>query len=337
MFFSSDSADHYTRSEEVFIFAHNNGSDENIHNKKEISFKITDETKCKVIQTGGGSIAKNVREFKMRALQYYNDHQGLRFPPSYYLPKGSTRQFAEQMEKYINNDQSCKILVDFDPTAYLTLLGLEENEQKQIIDLPGAKFDNIVIVVNTKKRWIMVTAVTDSVNPTTIMLEMEKVDGILKAIFWSNRDIKNIVLIGVLSCQEIESHADLKNHQPAIRYTMDSKILFATKDEMENRTWLENLLKKINAEMKGNCKDLSQLHAEPLETLTGSLMCSMSQTQIFLPKVTYDIPTKLSTILLNSVQIESILHPARWKILKAPFGGGKTVLLSEIAKKLLQV
>ena len=273
----------------------------------------------------------------MRSLQYYKDHEGSRFPPSFYLPEDSTRQFAEQIENYMNNDQSCKIIVGFDPIAYLTLLGLEENEQKQISDFPGVKFDNIVIVVSTKKRWIMVAAVTDSVDPTTIMLELEKIDGILKTIFWSNRDIENIALLGVLSCPEIKSYEDLKNHQPAIRFTKDSEILFVTKEEMKNRTWLENLLKKINVEVKRNCKDLSELFAEPLEILTGSLMCSMSQTQIFLPKVTYHIPTKLSTILLNCMQIETILHPARWKILKAPFGGGKTVILAEVAKKLLKV
>lgn len=74
-----------------------------------------------------------------------------------------------------------------------------------------------------------------------------------------------------------------------------------------------------------------------LKTVAGTIMVSMSQSLIHLPRVTEHIPTKLTTILLNRQQIEAIQNPARHKILAGPFGGGKTVILSEIAKKLLKV
>ena len=63
----------------------------------------------------------------------------------------------------------------------------------------------------------------------------------------------------------------------------------------------------------------------------------MSQSSIILPKVTSDLPTKLTTILLNTHQIKAIQHPAKHKILTGPYGAGKTVVLSEIATKLLKV
>ena len=66
-------------------------------------------------------------------------------------------------------------------------------------------------------------------------------------------------------------------------------------------------------------------------------MTSMSQSLVNLPSVTYHIPTKLTTIFLNRQQIQAIQHPAQHKLLLAPFGGGKTVILAEIAKKLLKV
>ena len=66
-------------------------------------------------------------------------------------------------------------------------------------------------------------------------------------------------------------------------------------------------------------------------------MASMSQSLIHLPRVTQHIPTKLTTILLNRQQISAIQHPSQHKLLTGPFGGGKTIILAEIAKKLLKV
>ena len=66
-------------------------------------------------------------------------------------------------------------------------------------------------------------------------------------------------------------------------------------------------------------------------------MASMCQSLIHLPKVTQHIPTKLTTLLLNRQQISAIQHPSQHKLLTGPFGGGKTIILAEIAKKLLKV
>ena len=74
-----------------------------------------------------------------------------------------------------------------------------------------------------------------------------------------------------------------------------------------------------------------------LKIVAGTIMASISQSEVSLPKVTDDLPTKLKTIFLNHQQIEAIQHPANHKLLIAPFGGGKTVILTEIAKSLLKV
>ena len=86
-----------------------------------------------------------------------------------------------------------------------------------------------------------------------------------------------------------------------------------------------------------NRSGISNRTGDALKVLAGTMMASMSQTLIYLPRVTHHLPTKISTILLNQEQIRAIQYPAKWKVLKAPFGGGKTVVLAEIAKKLLKV
>ena len=81
----------------------------------------------------------------------------------------------------------------------------------------------------------------------------------------------------------------------------------------------------------------SSLKEDSLKIIAGTMMASMSQTNIHLPKITHHLPTKIVTVFLNSEQIGAIRDSAKWKILSAPFGGGKTVVLSEIAKCLLKV
>ena len=65
-------------------------------------------------------------------------------------------------------------------------------------------------------------------------------------------------------------------------------------------------------------------------------MASMAQTTLYLPKVTDDVTTKIDTVLLTGEQIDIINHPAKWKVIKGPFGSGKSILLHETVRKLLK-
>ena len=342
LFFSEDvDVDHFGRRDDVFIFAHNNGTDKNVHFNK-ISVLITDDKPCKRIQTGG-SIAKNVAEFNKRSLQYFEDHEGCRFPPSYYLKNDSTRQWADKMEKDIVNIKSVKMLVGYNPIIHLQLLGLEKNEYEQIIDSSAATtYENSVIVINNNKRWVMVSVVTDKTDHTSIGMELNKLDCILKTIYHANLNhIKHgyIAIVGILVCPNINSRSELKNC-PSVRWDSDVDQLFVTKTEWESEKalnrWKKFILGKTKSEIQNNCSGLSNLPADTLMILAGTTMASISQTVVYLPKPTEHLPTKITTILLNQHQIEAVQYKAKFKILKASFGGGKTVVLSEIAKNLLE-
>ena len=92
--------------------------------------------------------------------------------------------------------------------------------------------------------------------------------------------------------------------------------------------------------MKNEMKQIRPLDftatVETLEALCGELMASMAQTSLYLPKVTDDVTTKIDTILLTSEQINIINDPAKWKVIKGPFGSGKSILLHEMVRKRLK-
>ena len=97
IFTAGNSVHHFINNDNVFIYAHNNGTKCNIHSK-EPTIKVSDSKKCKIIQNGGGSIAKTFGELKKRSLRYYEENNECRFPPSYYLQQDLTCKWAEKLE-----------------------------------------------------------------------------------------------------------------------------------------------------------------------------------------------------------------------------------------------
>ena len=222
---------------------------------------MTDDKPCKLIQTGG-LIAKNVRELKTRALQYYEDQQSCRFPPSYYLGEHSTTsQWADVLKNTFKNSASdVKILVGYDPIIHMQLLGFEQSEYMGILgDPPTAKFDNSVIVIHNKKRMVMVCLVTDETDGTSILKELVKLDAILKAIYFANlSQMRNsfISLIGMVICQNIDSISDLKNcHLINFNDFINLELLIITKAEWSKAEVLvNNLVSKTNQDIQSNCQ-----------------------------------------------------------------------------------
>ena len=251
------SINHFNRKDDVFIFAHNNGTESNIHSK-EPDIKISDNNVCKIIQNGGGSIAKDVGQLKTRSLQYFEENDICRFPPSYYLQQDSTCKWAEKMETLLKNE-SVNIIVGFQPIDYLTLVGLEENEYQQIVENSTADFNNSVVVVNVNKRWLMVSVITDETDKSTIGMELIKLDDLMKTIYHVNRSsIQNEVLaiVGILVTPNIDSRSTLKTYHP-IQIDKGSENLFITKMEWNSdqllNTWMKDLFgTKIKSEIKNN-------------------------------------------------------------------------------------
>ena len=257
-----DKVHHFTRQDDVFIYAHNNGTESNIHSK-EPTIKVSDNNKCKIIQDGGGSIARDVRQLKTRGKEYYEENDVCRFPPSYYLQKDSTCKWAEKLETLLKTE-SVKIIVGFQPIDYLTLVGLEENEYQQIVDNPKANFQNSVVVVNAPKRWLMVSAVTNATDQTTIGKELSKLDDLLNTVYHVNRStIQNefVAIVGILVTPNIDSHSTMKSYHP-VQMDQSSENMFITKmewnsDQLLNTRMTDLFGKKICSEIRNNMSGIN--------------------------------------------------------------------------------
>ena len=343
-FQGENDGDNFSRKDQtnILVMAHNNGLPENIH-FYEVVEGIQDQKKCKQVRTGP-SIVKNVGELNQRSLKYFNDHKSVRqFPPTYYLEEDTTKKFVDMVDGFLwLTEVPIKILTNYNPVDHLTLLGLSDKDRNQIMSRTYETYDNVVLVIHPKEKWLVVNVVVDGADPKTLQLEMEKMNDILKTIYKTGyQKLKEhyMTLVGLIICPCLEDE-DLNSKM--FPFLNDNKPMFVTKNEWNNVELLENkfklLVSKSKKEIKGFCQSgaIKRSSTGDIEMYTGQLMASMAQRSLFLPKVTDDMLEKIDTILLNEDQINTINHPCKWKIMVGGFGSGKTVVLNEIARQMIK-
>ena len=83
----------------IWVCAHNNGLQNNIHHFK-VTEPITDDTKIEPIRDGS-RIAKNADELYKKVVQYYRNHCYCRiFPPTFYTSRSPTNDFVEMIKDF---------------------------------------------------------------------------------------------------------------------------------------------------------------------------------------------------------------------------------------------
>ena len=159
---------------------------------------------------------------------------------------------------FSNSSRDVKIIVGYDPTIHMKLLGLEEGESMEILNNPAtSNFHNSVIVVHIKRRVVVVCLVTDETDDASIEEELSKLDTTLKGIYFANFQIKNefIAMLGILICPNINTRSDLKNFQFInTSDTVNFGYLFITKTEWSGaETLINNVVSKISNDIKNDC------------------------------------------------------------------------------------
>ena len=296
----------------------------------------------------GPNIISNRREIRVkricndlsRSITYYNDHQSTRlFPPTYYLEGDIIKQFVDKVNQFpwLENP-SIKILTNYNPADHLSLLGFSGKDKMEIICQQQETYENVVMIINPKERWLIVNVVIDNVaDPNTLQAEMDKANSILKTLNKTKNQKTgdgHMTLIGVMVCPQYKEE-DLNLDK--LSFLNQPLSTFVTEKEWYNDGGLEKKLKFLvnesKQQIKSHCGAISRSTdiLRDFQVFTGQLMASMAQRSLFLPKVTDDLEKKIDTILLNNDQIESINNPTKWKIINGGFGSGKTVVLNEIA------
>ena len=312
------------------IYAHNCGKPSNIHSYNVQNY-IKDEDKCTPVSTGP-SIATTVGEFKQRAAKYYQDHEYIKtFPPSYYVKSKETQQLVTKLEQHPSFNEG-KILVGYNPVKHLQLLGLKDKEIEEIFHADKqTEYDDNTIVCIYPEQNIVFAYVVGS-DKQCLAEDVEKLNQLLVTLYHVNHDIlqnEHFTMTGIIVLPPGDSEK-LKQH-PCLNMNEDTKRFVISLDD-DFQHWLDSVFKEI----KEFCELPTTSHSESISHFIGGLMASMAETKLYLPRVTNNETKIIKTILLNGHQIECINSKSKKKMIRAAFGSGKSVILHEIARKLLK-
>ena len=249
-------------------------------------------------------------------------------------------EFVDKADKFKwLKGSSIKIMTNYNPDDHLKLLGFTAKDRNHIISQVHESYENVVLIVNPKERWLMVNVVVDGKpDPKVLQNEMDKANDILKTLYkirYRERQDHYMTFVGVIICPQYKDEDLNSNIFPFLNAPVPT---FVTEKEWNNNG-LENKLKSFINDSKKKIKSqggvVSRNFSEDLQVFTGQLMTSMAQRSLFLPRVTDDQEERISTIFLNKAQIEAINYPCKWKTINGGYGSGKTVVLNEIAWKMI--
>eukprot|EP00111_Clytia_hemisphaerica_P007850 TCONS_00022815-protein len=328
--------------DKTLIYTHNSGLDDNVHHYKPTK-PITEEQECRPIRTGP-SITKTVADFRERSLQYFTENTvaGERhFPPSYYLKNGNIKDWLEKLDK-MEMFKNVKFLTQYHPRDHLYLMGLDDKDCDEIITAKHKLYDDVILVVDFDRHLVMVCSIIASHDRETLYQEIRTLNDVTKTIIHvASDDIKNdyVTILSVPVLLAVDAHT-LNLYSIFNENFLSCSGMLVTKNDLDCtrklETKLESFCGKASSEMasikrKGACsRDLTFLNS-----FSGQIMSSMASTTQYLPKISENVPEKIDTILLNHNQINLINDPTKWKIIKGPFGSGKSVSMYEIARNLM--
>ena len=318
----------------IFVVFHNNGLESSCHffetPKKPVEFnklRLTSGDSCPV---------QNKEEFSEIAQEYMSVNKfETCFPPEHLIKNKDVKCIIKHL--FTSKSSLKKALVGYSYIAHLKVYGYTERDLESFSS--SATHRKAILFFDDQQHLVVYIRVCEE-NPTTgdIRQEIKICDEFIKAFLLLH---EKAVTSGVLSiCAFVAL--------PGICFKdMEDKIiflnnhhdisLFLVQEDFEN---CNNFKKTIN---KSYCLAKNQqkhLGPKPKKRrmnnkILAECMASMSFTEAFLPRLSRDMHAQVIMLLLNAEQYEAINNPQKKRIIRGPFGSGKSLILEKIIEELI--
>ena len=282
---------------------------------------------------------KTLQEFRKMCLEYIDENgYNRRFPPSHHVVKNIVDKFGCYMESF--TDEECRILSGYDPLSQLKAFQIKLDD---FINPGYGDVDDTVLIINETSNVI---GLFRFANQAMLFKELSTCNGLLKALYaLFSQEVKGkytaffggIVLPDIKRADLIESNFPFLNGNFSER--TNEGLIFLTEEDISSKeglkSWWNRFLKKVIEQRKvrgisSNSQDIKK----EFKSVASQVMVTMSLTSVHLPRMTKSPNDKVATLLLNKEQLEAVNSKKPWRIVKGPFGSGKSLILKNVAKKL---
>ena len=319
----------------IFVVFHNNGLESSCHSfetpKSPVEFK-------KLTLTRGGSCpVRNKEEFSKIAQEYMSVNEfETCFPPEHLIKNKDVKCITKHL--FTSKSSLKKALVGYSYIDHLKVYGYTDRDLAYFSS--SATHHKAILLFDDQRSLVIYIRVCEE-NPTTggIRQEMKMCDEFIKAFLLLH---EKAVTSGVLSiCAFVAlpgmCSKDMEDKTIFVNNHQDFG-LFLVQEDFENY----DSFKKIIDNSHNLAKDLQKnLGTKPkkspmINKILAECMASMTFiTDAFLPRLSRDEHTQVLSLFLNVEQYEAIRNPNKKRIIRGPFGSGKSLIMEKIIEELI--
>ena len=326
----------------IFVVFHNNGLESSCHYfvtpENPVEFK-----KMSVARSGCYHI-RNKENFSEIAQEYMlvNEFETC-FPPEHIIENNDVKCIIKHLFSSKSSSKN-KALVGYSYIDHLKIHGYSDRDIASFSSFPhivsnSERHRNAILFFDDQRSLVVYIRICqENTSTEKIRQEIKMCEEFIKAFLLLH---EKAVTSGVLSiCAFVALPGIyLKNVEDKIIFFNNHQDvgLFLDQGHFEN---YDNFKKTIDKSYYLAIYQQKHSGTKPkkcrmINKILAECMASMTLTEAFLPRLSRDEHAQVLSLLLNAEQYEAIRNPNKKRMIRGPFGSGKSLILEKIIEKLI--
>ena len=318
----------------IFVVFYNNGLESSCHFFKTPQNPV--EFEEKLIAKGGYCHVKNKEDFSKIAQDYMKINEFEKcFPHEHFIENKDIKCIIKHLIP--SESSSKKALVGYNYIDHLKIYGYTDRDLESFSS--SGNHRNAVLFFDKQRSLVVYIRVCqENASTGDIRQEIRMCDEFIWAFLLLH---EKSVTSGVLSiCAFVALPStpsnDVKDKIVFINHHQNVGLFFVQEDFENDNNFKKTIEKSYDVAKKSQKHSGTKPNGYQISNkILAESMASMTFTDAYLPRLTRDVHTQVLTLLLNIEQFEAIKNSQKKRIIRGPFGSGKSLILEKIIEELI--
>lgn len=289
---------------------------------------------------------KTISDFNELALHYKESNPVDRcFPPFHYLENGKIELLVKclMLKKEDSQLTIREALVGYSYINHLKIFGYNRKDL-EFIDFHFDHDNTIFFIDSSKDLVVYIRLVEGILSISNFQKELKRCDDFVKAFLLLHENtlkeksfegqsfgVCALVALPDMTKEDVEEN---------LIFTKCDHPCILSKGDFSSGKVIQSRLRKFSMQIKKKIEDVKTANKAQPQTYLFQLLLSQAMATIALkncclPRLTKNIFKQVLSLLLNKDQYFAIKHPFKKRIIRGPYGSGKSLILEKIAEDLL--